>query len=153
MTHRTRVLGGLAVLLLSLGLTGCGQQSARSAAIEFSPVTPTPTRSATGPSASTVDAQVCFDVAEAYSGLELLPLSDRTEEDGADEDALRRAHDSVTGVENRLPAAVRPAFAQAQKVLSEAGDTLQPAEAAQVHRALEPAESWLQTNCAEAPPS
>lgn len=151
MTHRRRVLGGLAVLLLSVALTGCAQQAARSSAIELSPVTPTPTRPAAGPSASTVDTQACFDVAEAYSGLELLPLSDRAEDERADDDALRRAHASVTRVTEQLPAPVRPAFAQAQKVLAGAGDTLQPAEAAQLHRALEPAESWLQNNCA-APP-
>ena len=151
MTHRRRVLGGLTVLLLSVALTGCGQRAASSTAIELSPVTPTPTRPAASPSASTVDTQACFDVAEAYSGLELLPLSDRAEDEQADDDALRRAHASVTRVTGQLPTPVRPAFAQVQKVLAGAGEALQPAEAAQLHRALEPVESWLQDNCA-APP-
>ncbi|RKQ35047.1 hypothetical protein C1C97_007170 [Kocuria tytonis] len=143
------VCAGAVLAALSSVLTGCGVPQNRSAAIELSPVTPSP--SGASASSTPADTSSCFDVAEAFSALELLPLTDQAEDEDRDDDALDRARDSAARVRGRLPAAVQPAFDDVRGILDRAGDTLQPAEAVQVHKALEPAESWLQGHCAGTP--
>ena len=145
MNHRLHALLAGAGLLVFL--TGCGAQQSQNAVIELSPITPTRSASAAGASssASPADTAACFDVAEVYSGLELLPL------DQQGEGSLEGARAAVDQVRGKLPAAVRPAFDDVRTVLDDAGATLQPAEAVRIHRALEPAESWLQANCAGTP--
>ncbi|KHE75262.1 MULTISPECIES: hypothetical protein [Kocuria] len=150
MNHRVRaLLAGAGLIVL---LTACGARQGQTTTIELSPITPTASAPAPhAPAATPADTQTCFDVAEVYSGLELLPLTDHSEEEDADEDALEQARDSVSRLRGKLPAAVRPAFDDVRDILDDAGATLQPAEAVRIHRALEPAESWLRANCASTP--
>ncbi|MDO4918030.1 hypothetical protein [Kocuria sp.] len=147
MTQPRRALAALAVLALSGALTGCAQQG-KGTAIELSSVTPTPTSDT---SEAPADTNSCFDVAEALSALELLPLTDQEEKEQQDDDALDKARESLARVQGRFPGATRPAFEDARKVLAEAGDTLQPTEAVRVRTALAPADSWLRTHCSAAP--
>lgn len=140
MNHHVRaLLAGAGLIVL---LTACGARQGQTTTIELSPITP---------SASPANTQTCFDVAEVYSGLELLPLTDRSEDEDANEDTLEQARESVSRLRGKLPAAVRPAFDDVRDILDDAGATLQPSEAVRIHRALEPAESWLRANCASTP--
>ena len=142
MNHHVRaLLAGAGLIVL---LTACGARQGQTTTIELSPITPSASAAPRAPSASPADTQTCFDVAEVYSGLELLPLTDRSEDEDANEDTLEQALESVSRLRGKLPAEVRPAF-------DDVRDTRQPSEAVRIHRALEPAESWLRANCASTP--
>lgn len=150
MNHQVRaLLAGAGLIVL---LTACDARQGQTTTIELSPITPSASAASRAPSASPADTQTCFDVAEVYSGLELLPLTDRSEDEDANEDTLEQALESVSRLRGKLPAEVRPAFDDVRDILDDAGATLQPSEAVRIHRALEPAESWLRAHCASTPP-
>ena len=100
--HRVRaLLAGAGLIVL---LTACGARQGQTTTIELSPITPTASAPAPhAPAATPADTQTCFDVAEVYSGLELLPLTDHSEEEDADEDALEQARDSVSRLRGNFP--------------------------------------------------
>lgn len=154
MDQRARALcAGAAALVVAALVSGCSVHRDQATTIDLVPASssPSPSAAAATPQGHT-DTTTCFDVAEAYSGLELLPLTDQDGDgDEGDDGALGQARDSLTSVRDHLPDAVRPAFDDVQSILDDAGDTLQPREAVRLHRALEPAESWLQANCASTP--
>ncbi|CAL8900098.1 hypothetical protein KVA01_10200 [Kocuria varians] len=154
MHERARVLcAGAGALAVVAVVTGCGVQKTQATTVDLVPATSSPPPSAAAASSrGTADTATCFDVAEAYSGLELLPLTEQDEdEDKGDDDAVAQARASLASLRERLPEAVQPAFEDVREVLDDAGETLQSREAVRVHKALEPAESWLQANCASTP--
>ena len=152
MERRMRVMGAATALLaVSAVATGCGLQHQRGTAIELTPVSPSPSAAtpSTGGSSqpSPATSQECFEVAELFSGVELLPLTDQAEDETTDDDALDHARAAADRVRGQLPSEVQPAFDEVRSILDGAGETLQPGEAAKIHRALDPAEAWLQSHC------
>lgn len=158
MRQRMRVLCATTVLAaLSAGLTGCSAQSPSGAALETSAPAPSPTVTSTRPttsrSASPASTQECFDVAEAVSGVELLPLSHDSEHESQDAGTLDQARASAHKMFAQLPSAVQPAFDQVERILDGAGEALEPSEAAKIQQALAPADAWLQSHCSASPGS
>lgn len=161
MRQRMRVLCATTVLAaLSAGLTGCSAQDTSGAVLENSPSAPSvpsPTATSARPtasrSASPASTQECFDVAEAVSGVELLPLSHDSEHESQDAGALDEARASADQMFAQLPSAVQPAFDQVERILDGAGESLEPSEAAKIQQALAPAEAWLQSHCSASPSS
>lgn len=159
MRQRMRVLCATTVLAaLSAGLTGCSTQNPSGAALETSPSAPSvpsPTVTSARPtasrSASPASTQECFDVAEAVSGVELLPLSHDSEHESQDAGALDEARASADQMFAQLPSAVQPAFDQVERILDGAGESLEPSEAAKIQQALAPADAWLQSHCSASP--
>ena len=157
MERRMRVMGAATALLaVSAVATGCGLQHQRGTAIELTPVSPSPSAAtpSTGGSSqpSPATSQECFEVAELFSGVELLPLTDQAEDEGQADDALGGVRAAADEVRNQLPQDVQPSFDRARAVLDGAGQTLQPAEAVQLHKALGPAQTWLESRCGSPSP-
>lgn len=168
--HPLRRAGTTALVLgLAAALTGCSAQGQEPTGSELASVPPAaggtaPENTPTPGGEQTTAAGTCFDVIEVYTGLVLLPITtnpagadpgadDRTGADGAPGDApMADAEESIRSHRDRLPAAVRPAFDQAVRLLQQAGDSLQPQEAAQLQRSLEPVENWISEQCSAAVP-
>ncbi|KIC65776.1 hypothetical protein QWJ06_00500 [Kocuria rhizophila] len=159
MQQRMRVLCATTVLaVLSAALTGCSASQAPSgAAPETAPAVPGPTATGARPTASRAatpaKTQECFDVAEAVSGVELLPLSHDSEHESQDAGTLDQARASAHKMFAQLPSAVQPAFDQVERILDGAGEALEPSEAAKIQQALAPADAWLQSHCSASPGS
>ncbi|MBD2763844.1 hypothetical protein IEE91_01285 [Kocuria sp. cx-455] len=157
-----RVATATATSGLLLALTGCSS-SADSAEgpITFEAPSEIPQQDSesqapvgTGQTAST---GTCLDVVEVYTGLVVLPMTtdqstDATAEPGQDSSVVAEATASLESHRNRLPEPVLPAFDDAVRLLSNAGETLQPQEAAQIQRALQPVQDWISTQCSAALP-
>ena len=153
MERRARVRGaGVALLAVATLLTGCGLRQDRGTGIELVPVTPSPSASALFSASTPASSQDCFEVAEVISGMELLPLTDQAEDEGQADDALGGVRAAADEVRNQLPQDVQPSFDRARAVLDGAGQTLQPAEAVQLHKALGPAQTWLESRCGSPSP-
>lgn len=153
------------VLGLAAALTGCGAQGQGPAASDLTSASPAqggaaPAETPTPGGEHTTATGTCFDVVEVYTGLVLLPITtDST--DGAGKASgdtpggttpLEEAEESIRSHRDRLPATVRPAFDRAVRLLQKAGDSLQPQEAAQLQRSLEPVENWISEQCSAAVP-
>ncbi|WP_423446857.1 hypothetical protein AABM36_01405 [Kocuria sp. KSNUG] len=156
MRRRMRVLCATTVLAaLSAGLTGCSAQDPSGTALETSPTAPSSTVTSARPtasrSASSASTQECFDVAEAVSGVELLPLGHDGEHESQDAGDLDEARASADQMFAQLPSAVQPAFEEVERILDGAGDALEPSEAAKIQQALTPADAWLQSHCSASP--
>lgn len=139
--------------LCLLALTACGPGSQHPGLVlEPVPATPAPTAPtpATTPTGTAPDPETCFDVAGAYTAVTLVPLS--TEESDPDfrpEETAASVHELAAG----MPAELRPAFDDAVAALRAAGDAVQPAELAGLHRTLAPVDAWLQHHCAASAPA
>lgn len=108
-------------------------------------------------SGRTASINTCLDVVEVYTGLVVLPMTtdrstDATPETEQDTSALSEAVGSLEAHRDRLPDPVLPAFDDAVDLLQGAGSTLQPQEAAQIQRALQPVQEWITDQCSAALP-
>lgn len=105
----------------------------------------------------TAGTGACLDVVEVYTGLVVLPMStDGSADDPSDPEQdsslLTEAAGSLESHRDQLPEPVVPAFDDAVDLLHEAGNTLQPREAAQIQRALQPVQEWITAQCSTALP-
>ena len=151
------------VLGLAAALTGCSAQGQGPTGSDLASASPgsgttAPADTPAPGGERTTAAGTCFDVIEVYTGLVLLPITTR-DSAGTGPDAgarggvsMAEAQESIRSHRDGLPAAVRPAFDGAVRLLQKAGDSLQPQEAAQLQRSLEPVESWISEQCSAAAP-
>ncbi|MCD1145293.1 hypothetical protein LQU92_08605 [Kocuria sp. LUK] len=144
--RRTGLLAGLVLCLLALPACGTAAPQ-RSIVLEETPsARPGPARTAL-PAA---DPRTCFDVAGAHTALAVVPLStDEADPRYRPEEISASVHELAS----RVPAELRPAFDDAGAVLAGAGDSLQPAELAELQRTLAPVGEWLQARCEESAPT
>lgn len=145
-----------AVLIL---LTGCSASADDPFTVEVPTQIPEQNNPSDAPSgtAQTASMGTCLDVVEVYTGLVVLPMTtDRstnaTPEAGQDPSMITSATDSLESHRDRIPEPILPAFDDAVQLLHDSGDTLQPQEAAQIQRALQPVQNWISTQCSEALP-
>lgn len=135
--------------MLGVGvLTACGAaQQPPGFVLESVTRTPAPDPAPSGPAP---EPGACFEVAGAHTALTLVPLS--TDESDPRFDPEETAA-SVQELAPRMPAELRPAFDDAVAALRAAGGSVQPAELAELQRALAPVGDWLQRRCADPAPA
>lgn len=145
-----RALGALVVAGAMTSLTGCGFLGADTNQL--------PTVDPGEAGQETVDQvlegadmSTCFDVVELYSGLVLLPMT--TKSGNEESPVVADARASIQNYQDQLPDAVKADFSEAAQVLKDAGETLQPTEAAQLRRTLDPVATWLDQQCTAVAPS
>ena len=146
---------------LLLALTGCSSGAEGPVTFEVPSAVPQQNNGSqapagTGQTAST-STSTCLDVVEVYTGLVVLPMTtdrstDATAGPGQDSSVVAQATASLESHRDRLPEPVLPAFDDAVQLLDNAGETLQPQEAAQIQRALQPVQDWISTQCSAALP-
>lgn len=154
-----RVAAAVATSGLLIALTGCSSNAEEPFTFEVPSEIPQPGDASEAPAgtAQTTSTGTCLDVVEVYTGLVVLPMTtdrstDATPEAGQDPSGIAEATNSLESHRDRLPDPVLPAFDDAVSLLHNAGETLQPQEAAQIHRALQPVQDWISTQCSAALP-
>lgn len=135
----------LALCALGLvALTACGAAQ-QPPGLVLESVTPAP-EPTTAPSGAAPERETCFAVASAHTALILVPLSTDESDSRFDPEA---AAASVRELVPRLPAGLQPALNDAVTTLRAAGDSVQPAELAELQRALAPVGDWLRQHCSD----
>lgn len=154
-----RVAAAVAASGLLIALTGCSSSAEEPFTFEVPSEIPQPNGGSQAPAGTgqTASTGTCLDVVEVYTGLVVLPMTtdrstDATPEAGQDSSVIAEATDSLESHRDRLPEPVLPAFDDAVSLLHNAGETLQPQEAAQIQRALQPVQDWISTQCSAALP-
>lgn len=154
-----RVTTAVAASGLLIALTGCSSSAEEPFTFEAPSEIPQANGGSEAPvgTGRTASTGTCLDVVEVYTGLVVLPMTtdrstDATPEAGQDPSVIAEATDSLESHRDRLPDLVLPAFDDAVSLLDNAGDTLQPQEAAQIQRALQPVQDWISTQCSAALP-
>lgn len=154
-----RVVAAATTSGLLLALTGCSSGAEGPITFEVPSEMPQRNNDSQAPAGTgqTASTGTCLDVVEVYTGLVVLPMTtdqstDATAEPGQDTSVVAEATASLESHRDRLPEPVLPAFDDAVQLLSNAGETLQPQEAAQIQRALQPVQDWISTQCSAALP-
>lgn len=154
-----RVAAAAAASGLLLALTGCSSGTEGPVTFEVPSEIPQQNNGSQAPAGTgqTVSTGTCLDVVEVYTGLVVLPMTtdrstDATADPGQDSSVVAQATASLESHRDRLPEPVLPAFDNAVQLLDNAGETLQPQEAAQIQRALQPVQDWISTQCSAALP-
>ncbi len=154
-----RVAAAVAASGLLIALTGCSSSAEEPFTFEVPSEIPDQNEASEAPAGTgrTASTGTCLDVVEVYTGLVVLPMTtdrstDATPETGQDPSVVAEATDSLESHRDRLPEPVLPAFDDAVDLLHNAGETLQPQEAAQIQRALQPVQDWISTQCSAALP-
>lgn len=152
-----RVATAAATTGLLLALTGCSSSAEGPVSFAAPSEIPLENNGSQAPAGTgqTASTGTCLDVVEVYTGLVVLPITTDRSTDataGPGQNSPVEATNSLESHRDRLPEPVLPAFDDAVQLLNNAGETLQPQEAAQIQRALQPVQDWISTQCSAALP-